>query len=122
QRWKDRERGARFFSKAIHSSAQNGQQGLPSTVAGFSLLHEVHGARAEWSQYLEVADLALRHSLSEDQRLYVANQAAMVAWRQLGDVERARRYFEIVRSVEPGSPDLADFDREAGAGRLASGT
>jgi len=53
--------------------------------------------------------------LSESQRLYVAAQAGTIAWRQLGDVERARHYFEVVQAIEPAAPALSDFAESEGS-------
>lgn len=113
QRFKDRERGARFFTKAIAAVAENGEARMRSLVAAFALLREIYGARGEWDHLLELSDSALSH-LHDDQKLFVALQAGEIAWKELGSVDRARPYFEIVRSLEPAAPDLADFDREAG--------
>ncbi|HYU15896.1 MAG TPA: tetratricopeptide repeat protein, partial [Candidatus Acidoferrum sp.] len=114
QRFKDRERGARFFAKAIEMSAQNGAVHMPSMVAGFSLVREAFGARADWQQFLTLADVALARALPDDQRLFVAMQAGLVAWRELNDVGRARQYFSVASRIEPDAPHLADFEAAVG--------
>src|SRR5213078_2084213 len=50
QRFKDRDRGARFFVAALRAAATNGVVAVRSVVAGFSLLRQVHGERGEWNQ------------------------------------------------------------------------
>jgi golgin subfamily B member 1 len=122
QRFKDRERGARFFAKAIEMSARNGTVHMPSMVAGFTLVREAYGARADWQPILTLADVALARALPDEQRLFVAVQAGLVAWRELKDVDRARAYFRVAMSVEPGSPHLADFESEVGPDRAAQPT
>ena len=117
QRFKDRERAARFFAKAIESSSSNGAAangGMKSIVAGFSLLRESSAARNEWQSFLGLADAALSRAMPDEQRLFVATQAGLVAWKEVGDTERARGFFALVRGVEPNSPDLEDFEKEAG--------
>ena len=114
QRFRDRERAARFFARAIEMSAQNGAIDMPSMVAGFSLVREALAAKADWAQFLSLADVALAKRMPDEQKLFVALQAGLVAWRELGDQDRARIYFDVVRAIEPSSPDLSDFDAEAG--------
>jgi golgin subfamily B member 1 len=114
QRFKDRERGARFFAKAIEMSARNGTVHMPSMVAGFSLVREAYGARADWQQILSLADVTLARALPDEQRLFVAVEAGLVAWRELKDIGRARAYFRMAQSIEPSSPHLADFESEVG--------
>ena len=122
QRFKDRERGARFFAKAIEMSARNGAIHMPSMVAGFSLVREAYGARADWQQLLTLADVALSRALPDEQRLFVAMQAGLVAWRELKDVDRARSYFRMAGNIEPGAPHLVEFETEVGPDRQAAQT
>jgi len=114
QRFKDRERGARFFAKAIEMSAQNGAIHMPSMVAGFTLVREAYGARSDWQEILTLADTALARALPDEQRMFVAMQAGQVAWRELKDIARARGYFRMVGIIEPGAPQLIDFESEVG--------
>src|SRR5690606_15404683 len=83
QRFKDRERAARFFARAIQMASQNGAahngDSIPSMVAGFSLLRESCAARADWEQFLGLADAALSRAMPDEQRLYVGLQAGLVA-------------------------------------------
>jgi|GEM_PF-4480450 len=48
QRFGDRERGARFFIKALRAAAENGESGIKTTVAAFTLIEEVQGAKSDW--------------------------------------------------------------------------
>jgi tetratricopeptide (TPR) repeat protein len=50
QRFKDRERGARFFGRALHTLTANGKSpnAMRSVVAAFALLLQVQGERGEW--------------------------------------------------------------------------
>ncbi len=114
QRFKDRSRGAAFFARAIESAVEDGAT-FPSLVAAFGLLREVYGDRGDWETVLRLADAVLPRVEDPQQRLYVALQAAVAAWRGLGDADRARGYFHTVRDLEPEAPDLHDFESEAGA-------
>jgi tetratricopeptide (TPR) repeat protein len=57
QRFKDKDRGAKFFDEALKASSANGAA-MKSPVAAFSLLCQVQGQRGEWSKLLELADRA----------------------------------------------------------------
>ena len=52
QRFKDRERGAKFFSQALATSLENGVSQLRSIPAVFTLLREFYGERQEWIAFL----------------------------------------------------------------------
>jgi len=59
QRFKDRDRGARFFDAALRATASNGAVPMRSVVAAFMLLRQVQGERGEWSQLLDIAEALL---------------------------------------------------------------
>jgi tetratricopeptide (TPR) repeat protein len=114
QRFRDRERAAFFFAKALEAAYENGADKLPSQVAAFALLYEILGARKEWSKLLTLSDQALASAvLGEDEKLYAALVAGLAAWRDLGDVARARTYFDRVRQIAPDSAVLSEFESAA---------
>src|SRR6185369_4662051 len=55
QRFKDRDRGARFFDAAIRATVSNGAVPMRSVVAAFTLLRQVQGDRGEWNELLDTA-------------------------------------------------------------------
>ena len=111
QRFHDRERAAKFFAQAIAHSTQNGASSLTSMVAAFSLFKDTFGARKEWQQILDLADKVVDR-IDGDQRLFVALQSGLIAWKELADVDKAKEYFKIVGELEPESPHLSDFNSE----------
>ncbi|RMH41316.1 MAG: hypothetical protein D6689_11425, partial [Deltaproteobacteria bacterium] len=113
QRFKDRVRAAKFFAKAMEAASQNGAPPPPAQVAAFHLVREIFGGSNEWERVLALTDAMLGH-LDDDRKLYMALQAGLIAWREMGDVERARKYFDVVRQLDPDAPELADFDAAAG--------
>ncbi|HWU88034.1 MAG TPA: hypothetical protein VN253_12195, partial [Kofleriaceae bacterium] len=121
QRFKDRDRGAKFFDAAIKATASNGAT-MKSAVAAFSLLCQVQGERGEWTQLLELADSVLDR-LEGEEKLYIAIQAGQIAFDKANDLERARRYFAVAARIEPRNPTVQEFIEaigltgEAGAGR-----
>lgn len=104
----DRDRGARFFSRALDAWTQDGQAPLPSLVAGFAMCREAALARGDAAEFLALADAALPR-LAADARLFVALHAGLAAWQIAGDQERARMYFDIAREGAPENPDLQNF-------------
>jgi tetratricopeptide (TPR) repeat protein len=116
QRFKDRERAAVFFAKALSAAFDNGAHALPSQVAAFSLLREIHGARKEWDKLLGLTDQALGAKLGDEEKIYAAQLGGIVAWKELGDVERARKYFDVVKKLAPENPILGEFAQAADDG------
>src|SRR5262249_37474062 len=107
QRFKDKDRGAKFFDEAMKATASNGAT-LRSPVAAFSLLLQTYGPRGEWAQLLAIADSILDRLSGED-KLYVAIQAGQIAFDKANDIERARRYFAIAARIEPKNPSVQEF-------------
>ena len=108
QRFKDRDRGAKFFSQAISATAKNGAVPMRSVVAAFTLLRQVQGEKGEWSQLLDVAESVIDKLTGED-KLYVAIQAGNIAFDKTNDIARARKFFAIAADIEPENPTVQDF-------------
>ncbi|MBL0214683.1 MAG: tetratricopeptide repeat protein [Myxococcales bacterium] len=108
QRFKDRDRGAKFFSQAMVATAKNGAVPMKSVVAAFTLLRQVQGERGEWTQLLDVAESVI-DKLSGEDKLYVAIQAGNIAFDKTNDIARARKFFSIAASIEPQNPTVQDF-------------
>ncbi len=123
QRFKDRDRGAKFFGQAIKATASNGAVPMKSVVAAFTLLRQVQGDRGEWSQLLDVAESVIDKLTGED-KLYVAIQAGNIAFDKTNDIARARKFFAIAAALEPQNPTVQDFvgavglDEPSAAGSL----
>ncbi len=113
QRFKDRDRGAKFFDAAIKATASNGAS-MRSVVAAFALLRQVYGEKNEWAAILDVADAVLPRLMAED-RLFVAVQAGQIAFEKANDLERAKKFFAIASQVEPQNPNVQDFVEMIGA-------
>jgi golgin subfamily B member 1 len=124
QRFKDKERGAKFFNSALEASATNGASPMRSIIAAFTLLKQVQGDRGEWSKLLELADAVIDRMPLGEEKLYVAIQAGHIAFDKVNDLERAKRYFAIAASIEPKNPTVEDFVQAVGLDgtALASGS
>jgi tetratricopeptide (TPR) repeat protein len=115
QRFKDRERAAKYFKLAIeHAAASRNYSKFNSLVAAFSLVQEIFGGSSKWNEVLELADAALP-SLEGQQKLFISIQSGLIAWKEVSDIEKARRYFAIALALEEDSPDVADFVEQHGA-------
>jgi tetratricopeptide (TPR) repeat protein len=110
QRFKDRDRAATFFGKALLGATSNGSGAtMRSIPAAFTLLKQVLGARGEWKLLVDRAEAILSHLVSDEDKLFVANLAGVVSWRELSDIDRARGFFRLAHEIEPTAPDVADF-------------
>ena len=59
QRFKDRDRGAKFFDAALRVNTSNGEAPMRSVVAAFTLLLQVQGEKGEWQPLLDIADAVI---------------------------------------------------------------
>src|SRR5262245_5318449 len=92
QRFKDRDRGARFFDAALRATVSNGVVPMRSMVAAFTLVRQVLGDRGEWDQVLDIADALLERpsGMAREDALYIAIQAGQIAFDKTNDLERAK--------------------------------
>ncbi|MEP6866676.1 MAG: hypothetical protein ABJE66_39050, partial [Deltaproteobacteria bacterium] len=114
QRFKDKDRGAKFFDAALRANTSNGEAPMRSVVAAFSLLRQVQGDKGEWQQLLDLADAVIAKSGDAEDKLFVAIQAGHIAFDKLNDVDRAKRYFSVAASIEKDNPSVQDFASIAG--------
>ncbi|NVB84939.1 MAG: tetratricopeptide repeat protein [Kofleriaceae bacterium] len=124
QRFKDKERGAKFFNAALEASASNGASPMRSTVAAFTLLRQVQGDKGEWTKLLDLADAVIERIQNGEEKLFLAIQAGHIAFDQVNDLARAKKYFAIAASIEPQNPNVQDFVQLVGPEEmpLASGS
>ena len=108
QRFKDRDRGAKFFNAALLATASNGTT-MRSVVAAFSLLRQVYGDAGNWTALLDVAEALVEKLPSAEDRLYLAVQAGQIAFDKANDLSRARRFFGVAARIEPTNPNVQDF-------------
>ncbi|HZJ63185.1 MAG TPA: hypothetical protein VFD36_06635, partial [Kofleriaceae bacterium] len=118
QRFKDRDRGAKFFDAALRATASNGAVPMRSVVAAFMLLRQVQGERGEWSQLLDIAESLLDRpsGISGEDNLYIAIQAGQIALEKCNDLPRARRFFATAAGIEPQHPTVQEFVTSVGLG------
>ena len=114
QRFKDRDRGAKFFESALQATAQNGAAPMRSIVAAFTLLRQVQGEKGEWNALLALIDSIMRRIPSSEEKLFIALEAGEIASDKLNDIERAKTYYALAASIEPQNPRVQDFIAAAG--------
>jgi tetratricopeptide (TPR) repeat protein len=118
QRFKDPERGAKFFGRAFQAASQNGASPMKSIVAAFALLKRVQGERGEWAQLLELTDAIIDRMAPGEEKLFIAIQAGHIAFDKLDDIGRAKKYFAIAAAIEPKNPSVEEFVQAVGIDEL----
>lgn len=110
QRFKDKERGAKFFAQALKATGSNGASAMRSIVAAFTLLRQIEGdTRGEWTHLLDLADMVIDRITNGEERLFLAIQAGHIAFDKVNDLSRAKKYFAIAAGIEPQNPNVQDF-------------
>ncbi|HEY5147573.1 MAG TPA: hypothetical protein VII82_12445, partial [Polyangiaceae bacterium] len=98
--------GSRFLEEALKLN--------PSNEGAFFFLREAYGKKAgDWSRVLELAEEAATRVENGDSTFLLA-QAGTIAWRQLGNLIRARSSFERLSVVSPEHPQLRAFEAQIG--------
>ncbi|MCA9664794.1 MAG: tetratricopeptide repeat protein, partial [Myxococcales bacterium] len=100
---------ARFYDFALRSYYNGNADHFPGHLAAYNLLREVRGPQGAWAELLELADSGLRAPLLEEDQVVLATQAAEIAWREVGDVERAAGYYAWIQRIDPDNASLQEF-------------
>jgi hypothetical protein len=59
-----------------------------SLVAAFALVAEIYGARGQFDEVLGLVDSCLDRLENPAQKLFIALQAGLIAWKHMGDAGR----------------------------------
>ena len=98
--------GTKFLEEALRLDAQN--------EGAFYFLREAYGKKAgDWTRVLDLAEEAATRVENGDSTFLLA-QAGTIAWRQLGNLIRARLSFERLSAVSPEHPQLRAFEAQIG--------
>ncbi len=98
--------GARFLEEALKLD--------PDNEGAFFFLREAYGKKGgDWDRVLTIAEEASIHAEDGDSSFLLA-QAGTIAWRQLGNLIRARLSFEKLSAVAPEHPQLRAFEAQIG--------
>lgn len=116
-RWKDRERAARFYSRALtlaYRGSVEAATAFPGHLAAFNLLREVQAAKGDLAPLVTFAELGGFAPMSDAERGVLMVQAGRMAWREMNDPAVARGFFAEVQRVFPENPELLAFVAEVG--------
>jgi len=99
--------GARFLEEAVKLDPEN--------EGAFHFLTDAYRKKAgDWDRVLTIAEEAATHATENGNATFVLAQAGTIAWRQLGNLIRARASFERLSAVAPEHPQLRAFEAQIG--------
>ena len=122
---KVRARFAHFFGTRWVSRHQNADTGLkflemslhldPENVAAFYYLRDAYGRKGgDWDRVLALVDDVVTPSTDNASASFLLGQAGTIAWRQLGNLLRARAVFSRLGMIDPAHPSLRAFEAQIG--------
>ena len=98
--------GARFLEEALRLDSEN--------EGAFFFLREAYGKKGgDWDRVLTIAEEAATRA-ADGGGTFLLAQAGIIAWRQLGNLIRARLSFERLSAVSPEHPQLRAFEAQIG--------
>ena len=99
--------GAKFLEESIKLDPEN--------EGAFHYLRDAYGRKGgDWDRVLTLAEEAVTHSGENGNATFLLAQAGTIAWRQLGNLIRARTVFERLSHIEPQHPMLLAFEAQIG--------
>jgi len=115
-RWATRhqnlEVGARFLEEALAND--------PQRDGALAFLKELWGTRDQnWDRALGIAEKAAN---AKEPSEFAIAQAGIIAWRNQGNLMRARGWFEKLAAVDPEHPTVAAFEGQIGESLRGGGT
>ena len=98
--------GSRFLEEALKLDSNN--------EGAFYYLREAYGKKGgDWDRVLTIAEEAATRA-DDGGGTFLWAQAGTIAWRQLGNLIRARLSFERLSGVSPEHPQLRAFEAQIG--------
>src|SRR3954471_3511112 len=99
--------GSQFLEEALRLD--------PSREPAFMFFKDAYGVRGgDWERVIRLADeLSDRAGVSEAAS-YLLASGGLLAWKERGDLIRARKFFERLSRVEPAHPALKAFEAQIG--------
>ena len=99
--------GAKFLEQSIKLDPEN--------EGAFHYLRDAYGRKGgDWDRVLTLAEEAVTHAGENGNATFLLAQAGTIAWRQLGNLIRARTVFERLSHIEPQHPMLLAFEAQIG--------
>ncbi|MFO0591911.1 MAG: hypothetical protein U0441_30470, partial [Polyangiaceae bacterium] len=107
-RWVTRHQNTEIGSGFLHEATVND----PTIEGAFYFLRELWGVKEnDWDK---VAKLAEKMADVAPSSPFALSQAGLVAWKNQGNLIRARQWFERLAAVEPEHPAVAAFEAQIG--------
>lgn len=87
----------------------------PSNDAAFAYLREIYGTKGDdWGRVVTLADELATAVGEKPSSAFLLANAGLSSWRQLGDLIRARTYFERLARIAPEHTALKAFELQIG--------
>jgi golgin subfamily B member 1 len=110
-RWVSRHQNVDVGSKFLEESIKLD----PENEGAFHYLRDAYGRKGgDWDRVLTLAEEAVTHAGENGNATFLLAQAGTIAWRQLGNLIRARTVFERLSQIEPRHPQLLAFEAQIG--------
>ncbi|WP_394842415.1 tetratricopeptide repeat protein [Pendulispora brunnea] len=111
KRWVQRHQnidiGARFLEAAVKLD--------PDNEGAFHFLRDAYGKKGgDWNRVLTLAEEAATHAGENGNATFLLVQAGTIAWREMGNLIRARTSFERLVTIAPEHPQLRAFEAQIG--------
>ncbi len=110
-RWVSRHQNVDVGSKFLEESIKLD----PESEGAFHYLRDAYGRKGgDWDRVLTLAEEAVTHAGENGNATFLLAQAGTIAWRQLGNLIRARTCFERLSQINPEHPTLLAFEAQIG--------
>ena len=87
----------------------------PAREEAFTFLRDAYGARgSDWERVISLAEELADRSTLGNGASHLLTQVGLLAWKERGDLIRARRAFERLAGVAPAHPALRAFEAQIG--------
>ena len=107
-RWATRHQNVELGSKLLEEALEHD----PGIEAAFAYLRELWGAKeGNWDRVVRLAEKAAD---SNGDSPFMVAQAGTVLWRHVGNLMRARTWFEKLSTLAPEHPSLRAFEAQIG--------
>ncbi len=99
--------GTKFLEEAIKLD--------PESEGAFHYLRDAYGRKGgDWDRVLTLAEEAVTGAGENGNASFLLAQAGTIAWRQLGNLIRARTCFERLAQITPQHPQVKAFELQIG--------
>ncbi len=110
-RWAQRHHNPDVASQFLEESLRLN----PSCEPAFTYLRARYGAESgDWARVLQLVDELSDRTAQSSSIAYLLASAGLVAWRQQGDLLKARQFFKRLAAFAPEHPALNAFEAQTG--------